>query len=408
MVNSSLHQANLTGTFSCSALGGIFIIHRGTFQLFNQDPREPDTTNLTYDFDMVSSSGRKLHLNGYKVVNSAGSLNPLEIWRQTSTLYVTIASDSGEVVGRGTLHDQPVDFLRRLQTFHPSGPSVWARLGAAARCAAYIAKQLAIPFFSPLGILEWPGAQIDSAYSVATPSDTIVLVADDGVKTTMFMWDPITKKREDPIASAPIILFIPGAATDHTMYALPTIKKNAISYFRESGYRTYCATHRVGRTHVAEEGHTTYDARRDIHAALAHIRTAEGAHGEDKPPKIYVIAHCAGSAAIACGLLDGTIPGDWIRGITCSMVFMNPKFGKVHHLLSKFPVALYGKLISSYWDCCSSRNDTYLQQLINQLLRLYPVGQARESCRSVVCHRSELVFGRQVQIAPCPTPWILC
>lgn len=394
MVNSSLHEANLTGTFSCSALGGTFIVHRGTFQLFTQDPREPDTTNLTYDFDMVSPSGRKLHLNGYKVVNTAGYLNPMELWRQTSTLYVTIASDSGEIVGRGTLHIQPLDFLQQLQTFDPSGPSPWSRLRSAARFVTYFAKQLAIPLLSPLGSLQWPGARMDSAHSVIAPSGTIALVADDGVKTTMLMWNPITKKRENPTAAAPIILFIPGAATDHTMYALPTIEKNAISYFREAGYKAYCATHRVGRTHVAEEGYTTYDARRDIRAALAHIRTAECAHGENEPPKIYVIAHCAGSAALACGLLDGTIPGDWIQGITCSMVFMNPKFGKVNHLLSNFPTALYGKLISSYWDCCSSRNDTYLQQLINQLLRLYPAGQARESCRSVVCHRSELAFGR--------------
>jgi hypothetical protein len=101
--------------------------------------------------------------------------------------------------------------------------------------------------------------------------------------------------------------------------------------------------------------------------------------------------------ALSCGLLDGTIPADWIAGITCSNVFMNPKFGKVDHVLSITAAALtglYGKLVGPYWDCTSSPNDSFIQRLMNQALRLYPAGEARESCKSVVCHRSEFVFGR--------------
>ena len=44
-------------------------------------------------------------------------------------------------------------------------------------------------------------------------------------------------------------------------------------------------------------------------------------HGEHK---IYTIAHCMGNVTLSSGLLDGTIPADWIQGITCSQVFMNP------------------------------------------------------------------------------------
>jgi hypothetical protein len=396
VVNSSRHPANLTGTFSSNALGGTFIVRRGTFQLFNQDPREPDTTNLTYNFDMVSPSGRRLHFNGYKVVNTAGYLNPLDIWRQTSTLYVTITDRGGDIVGRGTLRIQPMDFGQELQTFETSGPTLWARARSVAKFLTYFTKNLAMPFFSPLGALEWPSARMDTTFEVIPPSETIPLVASDGVKTTLTMWNPISKVGQEPsVASAPIILFVAGAATDHMMFALPTIEKNAIEYFCEAGYRAYCITHRIGRTTVAQEGYTPYDARRDIHAALAYIRNnAPRAQGQAEPPKTYVVAHCAGSVALSCGLLDGTIPGEWIQGITCSMVFMNPKFGKVNHLLSWLPVSLYGTFVSSYWDCTSSRSDTTLQWALNQLLHLYPVGNARETCRSVVCHRSEFIFGR--------------
>ncbi|KAL2126285.1 hypothetical protein VTI74DRAFT_1264 [Chaetomium olivicolor] len=393
LVNSSLHPANLTGTFACSGLGGTFLVQRGTFQVFHHDSREPDTTNLTYDFNMVSTSGRQLHFHGYKIVNPAAFLDPVRVWKQTSTLYVTITDRSDTVVGRGMLHVQPTDFLTGLSTFQASGPSYWERLRSAASYFSFFTKQLAVPFLSPLGSLQWPGARIASTYLATPPSQSTRVVAADGVKSIMLMWDPVVTKAAggQPAAPAPIILFIPGAATDHTIFALPTIERNAISYFREAGYRAYCVTHRVGRTPVAQQGYTAYDARQDIRAALEHIRNTQG--GEEKP-KIYVVAHCAGSSALACGLLDGTIPGDWIRGITCSMVFMNPKFGMVNQLLSNLPVKLYSKLVSPYWDCTSSRNDTYLQRLINQLLRFYPVGDPRETCRSVVCHRSELVFGR--------------
>ncbi|PVH68463.1 alpha/beta-hydrolase [Cadophora sp. DSE1049] len=336
---------------------------------------------------MISPSGKRLHFNGYKVVNSAGYLNFLELWRQTTTLYVTMTDHGGEVVGRGILHILPADFGQEVQTFETSGLTVWARARSMGSFLAYWAKQLAIPFFSPLGGLQWPSARMDNTSRITTPSQTIPLEASDKVKITMLMWNPIEKDGKESSASAPIILFIPGAAVDHQIFALPAIEKNAINYFREAGYRTYCVTHRVGRTIVAQEPYTPFDARRDIHAALAHIRKLASTRAEKEPPKIYLIAHCAGSVALSCGLLDGTIPADWIAGITCSNVFMNPKFGKVNHLLSitaAVLTGLYGKLVGSYWDCASSLNDSFIQRLMNQALRLYPAGDARESCNSFV------------------------
>lgn len=393
VINNARHPANLTGTFVCEALGGTFIVHRGTFQLFSQDHRQPDTANLVYNFDMVSPKGNKLHFNGYKVVNSGAFLNPLELWRQTSTLFVTITNTQSQVVGRGTLRIQPQDFIQELQTFVPSGPILLSKLMSTASFLTYFTKQLAVPFLSTLGRLQWPSDGVNTTSKVTRPSQSIQLEATDGEKSTLHMWNPI-KDGVEGIGRAPIILFVPGAAVDHSMFALPTIEKNAITYFREAGYRAYCLTHRVGRTPIAQKNYTPYDARRDIHAALLYVRKANAARGDDESHKVYVIAHCAGSLALSCGLLDGTIPAEWLCGVTASMVFMNPKFGKVNYILSKFPVTAYEKVVGSWWDCCSSPNDSYVQQFLNQVLRLYPAGSARETCRSVVCHRSELVFGR--------------
>lgn len=76
VINKNPHTANITGTFTCSSLGGIFVVHRGTFRFFNEDPHQAETGNVTCDFDMVNSKAKKLHFNGYKIVNAASFLGP--------------------------------------------------------------------------------------------------------------------------------------------------------------------------------------------------------------------------------------------------------------------------------------------------------------------------------------------
>ena len=378
----------------CNALGGTFSVTNGKFQLFIKSDSEPEARNMVYDFDMESTGGRKLHFRGVKVLNSAVFLRPWRLWGQTTTLYVTITDTLGNVVGRGTLYVYLRDFLRQIQTFEIQAPSWWRKIGVAVGFGGFFAGQTIRPLLSTLGRLQWPKPVINTGFEGQQPSQRFELTASDGVKTTMIMWNPFDKQGDETESPMPTILFIPGAAVDHTIFALPTIKHNAISFFRKAGYRSYCITHRVGRTPEARNGHTPYDARLDMHAALAKIREVESLRSGQQPEKIYIVAHCAGSLALSCGLLDGTIPGDWIKGITASMVFMNPKFGKINNLLSVFPTNLYSKLISPWWDCTSTPDDTLVQRIVNQALRLYPVGSARETCQSVVCHRSSLAFGR--------------
>jgi hypothetical protein len=370
------------------------MVQRGEFQLFNKDPRQPSTENLTYDFDMVNPKGDKLHFNGYKVVNPSVAFDPFGFWRATSTLYVTITDPDSIVIGRGKLYIQIQDFASELTTLQPTGASLYARLRSTTQFLSYFTRQSANIFFAPLSLLQWPTPTINGFSNVTPISQTIDVVASDGIHSTMQMWNPPGKASS---VAAPTILFVPGAAVDHQIFALPTIEKNAVNYFREFGYRCFCVTHRVGKTMNAQKGYTTYDARLDILAALAYIRKSQAVDAKGQAVKIYVVAHCAGSVAFASGLLDGTIPADWISGITASNVFMNPMFAKVNMLKASSPIALnslYSTLVGSWFSCTSSHDDSLVQRLLNQLLRFYPVGSRSEICNSVVCHRSELVFGR--------------
>jgi len=381
----------LTGTFICGSLpGSPFMVLRGDFQLFNQDPRTPDTKNLTYDFDMISTRGEKIHFNGYKIVDPSVAFSPLATWRATSTLYVTLTKPDNQVIGRGMLHIQPPDFGSQLATFTPSGANVLSKLRSAGEFLSYFTQNVASVFFAPFSRLQWPTTTyVGYDTRKHRPTQTLKIFADDKVPSTLQVWDPhVSTTRTAKV------LFIPGAAVDHQIFALPTIKTNAVEYFVAAGFQVFCVTHRVGKTPVAEKGYTTFDARLDIKAALEEIRRIQGS-----PEPIYVIAHCAGSLALSMGLLDGTIPASWISGITASNVFMTPIFGKVNLAKGRLPLPLtkiYGTPIGPWFSCISSPQDTYLQQLLNQALRLYPVEAMGEICNSVVCHRSDLAFGRYV------------
>jgi hypothetical protein len=91
---------------------------------------------------------------------------------------------------------------------------------------------------------------------------------------------------------------------------------------------------------------------------------------------------------------------------------MTPMFAQINLLKATLPIPankIYSKVEGSWFSCTSSTDDSLLQQVINQALRFYPVGSRAEICNSVVCHRSELVFGRYVDSFPFPClPACLC
>ena len=365
------------------------MVLRGGFQLFNQDFRSPDTTNLTYNFDMVSTSGEVIHFNGYKIVNSSVAFSPWATWKATSTLYVTLTSSNGTRFGRGMLHIRPSAFGAEALTFTPTGQSLFKRMRSSRQFLSFFAKQVAKSFFGPLNLLQWPSASYSGYFGdKVPPARTVKIIASDGVQTTLRMWSAVGTRH----SMKSKILFVPGAAVDHQIFALPTIRRNAVEYFTGAGHEVYVITHRTGKTIVAQKGYTTFDARLDIKAALEEIRKIEGSD-----EKIYVVAHCAGSVALSSALLDGTVPANWISGITASNVFAHPKFAKINMAKASLPVPLpkiYKAVAGSWFSCTSSYHDAFVQQLVNQALRFYPVGAMNEVCNSVVCHRSELVFGR--------------
>ena len=190
------------------------------------------------------------------------------------------------------LHISPSDLLTELSTFRSLAPSLASRLFSSRRFLRFFAGNIASVFYGPWGRLQWPTPTYIGYYNKAKPNGTYKIKAEDGVESTLNRWEA----RSTAISNSTPILLVPGAAVDHQIFALPTIKQNAIEYFTDNGYNCFSSTHRVGKTMEAQKGWTTYDARLDIKAALKFIR--DNYHGEQK---VYVICHCAGSVAFSSG-----------------------------------------------------------------------------------------------------------
>jgi len=406
IVNEAQHRGMLTGTFVCPTIpGSPFMVQRGEFNLFILNQKAPGTRNLTYDFDMTGVNGKKLHFHGYKVVDSSVALSPAGLWRSTTTLYVTISAHvpgmtddledeeawrQGRVLAKGIMQIQPADFLSEIMTMSPTGSSLLRKAMGAASFLTFFTRRSLSLFLAPFNALQYPSQSYSGYINNTEPDRTVTIHASDGVCTRMLIWEPTSYPGNDK-ANIKNLFMIPGAAVDHQIYALPTIPFNAVNYFTRAGYRVFITVHRIGQLVIAENLYTTYDARLDIKACLESIRKEYGPH------KVYTIAHCMGSVAFSAGLLDGTIPSDWILGVSCSQVFMNPVWNTtnlIKIMASPVPMdKLYTALDGTWFNCSTSPGDGLVQRAINQLLRFWP-DERRELCSNAACHRTSFVFGR--------------
>ncbi|KAG5981222.1 hypothetical protein E4U55_003181 [Claviceps digitariae] len=417
------YVGTLIGTVVCPTLrGSPFVVHNGRLAVFQPNRSVAGTSKLVYDFDMTGVDGRCLHFNGYKVIDASASCRPRQLWRALTTLYITVTATPGSgpgqeaVLARGILRITPRDLGRQLRSLTAAaGGATHSALG---RFILYFLRRSVPQLLVPLAPLQYPRPVRAGEFANPTvPSRTITITAADGVQTILHVWEPQpqspgARHRYNYPAAARTenLLMIPGAAVTHHIFSLPTVPINAVNYFSRAGLRVFVAVHRIAV--IADAANppgtwTTYDARLDIKACLEHIRAFWSGNR-----KLYTIAHCMGSVALASGLLDGTIPADWILGLTCSQVFMHPVWSASNARKSAAPLALdklFRNLSGEWFDCTASRshknnNNHYYYtsntnksiiapRLLDTLLRMYPTPPG-ESCRSASCHRTTFLFGR--------------
>ncbi len=191
----------LTGTFVCPTIpGSPFMVQRGEFNLFIDDHKAPGTKNLTYDFDMRGINGQKLHFHGYKVVDSSVALAPVQFWKSTSTLYVTVSQHHkgmcahpddteawrlGKVLAKGIMHIQPTDFLSEILTLTSTGSSLLQKAVSAANFMTFFTRKSLSLFMAPLTGLQYPTVSYHGYVNDTPPNDSVSVRASDGVFTRL-------------------------------------------------------------------------------------------------------------------------------------------------------------------------------------------------------------------------------
>lgn len=402
------YKGTISGTLVCPTIqGSPFMIHDGTVELFQPDLDTSGTTMLVYDSFMAGTNGRELCLRGFKVLDSSVSFSPRQLWRAMTTLNVAIvektdnvskAGNEYQTVAAGMLKVKLGNFLKQLRTMTATGEHPLEKSKRVVDLSSHFARQMASQFFLPLLPMQYVAMKPRGGFTNPTePTATYRIVAEDGAVTKLLMWEPephhVPKDAFGIPAPVENLYMIPGACVDHQIFSLPTIATNAVNYFTRAGYRVFVIVHRIGLldTISRTSNWTAYDTRLDIRAGLEMIREIWGGR------KTYTVAHCVGSMALACGLLDGTIPADWILGITCGQVFMNPIWSARNMAKAKFRVPLdklYGAVVGPWFGCeASPGGDGFRQGLLNQMLRFMPEDKG-ERCANASCHRTTFLLGR--------------
>jgi hypothetical protein len=303
-----------------------------------------------------------------------------ETWTATTTLYIELSRPDKSIIGRGILTISLRNFVDELLSFRGDGQTDWQKACCTRKFLSYFTEKVATDFFMPLDASEYSHPPVTAFVQRHPPTRVVTVTASDGVVSPMQIWVPAHATRSMPI------LLVPGASVDYQIFGLPTIPYNFLDYLLERGYTVYCIVHRVGKVPVAKSLNATgFDARLDIAAATKYILQ------DSKVSKIYAVVHCVGAIAMASGLLDGTIEG--IGGLTVSQVFIHPVFAEGNMWKAKFKPSLaevYEKVLGKWFEVVDGNKEVFE----DLLLQFYPEGEKAEVCRSTVCHRADLIFGR--------------
>merc|ERR1712093_689252 len=107
-----------------------------------------------------------------------------------------------------------------------SGKNIISKIRSSASFMGFFARQSMGLFLAPFTWQQYPSVTYTGYINDTSPAQTIQIVASDGVRSLLHVWEPHNPKIK------PINLFmIPGASVDEKIFSLPTIEVNAVNYF---------------------------------------------------------------------------------------------------------------------------------------------------------------------------------
>ncbi|OHX16086.1 choline dehydrogenase [Chromobacterium amazonense] len=377
------HPATIVGTLNAPALSPLpLTVTHGVFNLFEAYPQQVGERHMNYKMRLTAEDGVEYFFSAFKSVPS--DHGPLQVWADTSTLYVTVyrgVDEGGEVVGSGVLHIEPADFARQMTTMKVLNVENEAeRLKQLARFGEYFAGVLWESYGGVLApnVYFNPDAppRKKRPLNVCAP-EVVFFPTEDGVNLRLTRYNGGGK--------GPVML-VHGLGVGSNIFSTDTISTNLLEYLYQHGYDVWLLDFRVSILLPASQQQWDGDqvARYDYPAAIRRIREATGA------AEVQCVVHCYGATTFFMSMLAGL---EGVRSVVCSQIAADivvPTATQVKTGLH-LPTVL-DKLGVSSLTAYTASDSNWFEKLYDTALKGYALAEAQGYCNNPVCHRITFMY----------------
>ena len=379
MLEDPNHVAGITGTVTVPVLSNepLAVVH-GEFQLFVRDPDNVNTRLMRYRILLADAGGHNFFFDGFKIVHDDGVIN---IWRDTSTLYITIFrgnSADSPAIGKGILKILPKDFMHQLTTIRAkNAANETESLKAEARFGRFFAGVLFDVYggiFAKLTTFN-PDAPPRKKRPLRTGAPELhYFNTSDGVQLRL------TRYQGGP--KGPVVL-LHGLGVASSIFSLDTIDTNLTEHLFANEFDVWLLDYRASIELPSASTQFTADdiATKDYPAAIQEVCKATGA------TSVQVVAHCYGATTFSMAMCAGL---QGVRSAVISQIsthIVPPTVNRIRtglHL-PDFLDKLGVRDLNAYTDT----HENWPNLIYDEALKLYPVG---ERCQNPVCHRITFMY----------------
>ena len=308
----------------------------------------------------------------------------LNIWPDTSTLYVTLyrgQDKNGPVLGSGVMHIQPADFARQMTTMKVlNARNERERIEALARFGQFFAGILWESYGGVFAgdIYFNPDAPPRVKRPLAAPVPSVQFFeTEDRVQLRL------TRYRAG--GKGPVML-VHGLGVGSSIFSTDTIQTNLLEYLCKYGYDVWLLDFRVSILLPASKQECNGDqiAAYDFKAAIAQVREATGARD------VQCVVHCYGATTFFMSLLAGL---EHVRSVVCSQVAADTVVATATGIKAGLHLpgmldAIGIKSLTAYADS----KESWFNKLYDKALNGYARIEAQGYCTNPVCHRITFMY----------------
>ena len=372
------HPARMVGSVTAPALSAEpLTVSQGQFRLLVTDPSQVDTRLMKYNMNLTSEEGKTFIFDGTKVIRNDGILN---LWHDSSTLYITISDAAGVVLGKGVLVIEVEDFLRQMTTMEiTNAKDDEERLRSMIRFGQFFGSVLFDIYGSALApaneFQPQPTPRKKRPLRMSAP-EVYHFLTEDKVELRLTRYKGGGK--------GPVMLS-PGYGTSSLAFLIDTVDTNFPEFLYANGYDVWLLDYRASPALPSAKTQFTLDdvATKDYPAAVAQVRAVTGA------ANIQIVAHCVGSLTFLMSMLSGKLEG--IRSAVCSQVGFYPTTSPENDAKAAFDIGNFFKTmgvdtLTTDFDP-SNWGDVIEDGMLKMAAALGP------PCNSAVCRRIWLIYG---------------